>query len=238
MSLESSWSHGMARTFTESVFVYSSWIGDLCIAYLSIWLHKNLRVCLSKNQPRCPRAKIFFLEIGSRHYGKVPRDQKTRSRPLQGPAGAVFRFQGCTTLFHDDFCFLFFPYMFRHICQGIHLNLPDSAQKKFWRPNFLKILTFYLVKSKPLALTRRVKKSTLLHTQCYIWHQNMKQNFISDLLIPFFSGLGPQKASGAIFPFFPLNFCIFYRFCRRKSRQVYSHTPGALKIFCPHHWTP
>ena len=30
----------------------------------------------------------------------------------------------------------------------------------------------------------------------------MKKNFISDLLIPFFSGLGPQKASGAIFPFF------------------------------------
>ena len=35
---------------------------------------KSLRVCLSKNQPRCPRAKNFFLEIGSRHYGKVPRD--------------------------------------------------------------------------------------------------------------------------------------------------------------------
>ena len=54
--------------------------------------HMSLRVCLSKNQPRCPRAKIFFLEIGSRHYGKVPRDQKTRSRPPQGAAGAVFWF--------------------------------------------------------------------------------------------------------------------------------------------------
>ena len=51
-----------------------------------------LRVWPSKNQPRCPRAKIFFPEIGSRHYGKVPRDQKTRSRPPQGAAGAVFRF--------------------------------------------------------------------------------------------------------------------------------------------------
>ena len=115
----------------------------------------------------------------------------------------------------------------------MHLNLPDSAQKKFWRPNFLKILTFYLVKLKPLALTRRVKKSTLLHTQCYIWHQNMKQNFISDLLIPFFFRPGASKGFWSHFSIFFLDFCIFYRFCRRKSRQVYSHTPGALKKFAP-----
>ena len=51
-----------------------------------------LRVWLSKNQPHCPQANFFFPEIGSRHYGKVPRDQKTRSHPSQGPAGAKIRF--------------------------------------------------------------------------------------------------------------------------------------------------
>ena len=169
---------------------------------------------------------------------RSPEHKKTRPTPSLGPLGAVLQFPGSDSLFREDFCFWFFPHKFWHFCLGMHLNLPDSAQKKFWRPNFLKILTFYLVKLKPLALTRRVKKSTLPHTQCYIWHQNMKQNFISDLLIPFFFRPGASKGFWSHFSIFFLDFCIFYRFCRRKSRQVYSHTPGALKNFCPHHWTP
>ena len=115
----------------------------------------------------------------------------------------------------------------------MHLNLPDSAQKKFWRPNFLKILTFYLVKSKPLALTRRVKKSTLLHTQCYIWHQNMKQNFISDLLIPFFFRPGASKGFWSHFSIFFPRFLHFLPFLSpQKPPSVFPYT-RCTKNFLP-----
>ena len=124
-------------------------------------------------------AKKIFPEIGSRHYGKVPRGQKFRPRPSQGPAGAVFQFQGCVTLFRDDFHFLFFPHVFRHICQGIPLNLHDSAQKKFWRPFFWKFFTFYLVKWNPLAFTRRAQKLTLPPPQGYLEIPKSQKKFYS-----------------------------------------------------------
>ena len=117
--------------------------------------------------------------MGSRHYGKVPRGQKFRPRPSQGPAGAVFQFQGCVTLFRDDFHFLFFPHVFRHICQGIPLNLHDSAQKKFWRPFFWKFFTFYLVKWNPLAFTRRAQKLTLPPPQGYLEIPKSQKKFYS-----------------------------------------------------------
>ena len=115
----------------------------------------------------------------------------------------------------------------------MHLNFPDSAQKKFWRPNFLKILTFYLVKRKPLGLTRRVKKSTLPHTQCYVWHQNMKKNFISDLLKPFFFRAGASKGFWShFFHFFP-RFLHFLPFLSpQKAPSVFPYTRCTKKI-CP-----
>ena len=76
---------------------------------------------------------------------RSPETKKPAPAP-PGPAGAVFRFQGCATLFRDDFRFLFFPYIFRHICQGIHLNLPDSVPKKILAPIFWDISHFLFSK--------------------------------------------------------------------------------------------
>ena len=164
---------------------------------------------------------------------RSPEHKKTRPTPSLGPLGAILQFPGSDSLFCEDFCFWFFPHKFWHFCLGMHLNLPDSAQKKFWRPNFLKILTFYFVKLKPLALTRRVKKSTLLHTQCYIWHQNMKQNFISDLLIPFFFRPGASKGFWSHFSIFFPRFLHFLPFLSpQKPPSVFPYT-RCTKNFLP-----
>ena len=109
---------------------------------------------------------------------RPPEAKKLAPAPPQGPAGADFQFQGCTTLFRDDFRFLFFPDVFRHIWQGMPLNLHNSAQKKFWRPFFWNFFAFYLVKWNPLGLTRRVKKNKLPHLIFQIQYQNLKRNFI------------------------------------------------------------
>ena len=82
----------------------------------------------------------------------------------------------------------------------MHLNVRDSAQKKFWRQFFLKILTFYLVKRKPLGLTRRVKKIDLAPHSMLCLTSKYEEKFyfrsIETIFVPRWGLkrlLGPQK---------------------------------------------
>ena len=149
------------------------------------WHDMSLRVWLAKNHTLCHAGKIFFSGnwVGALWLG--PPRPKNPLPPPPRACGGRFPISGLRNPVLWRFSFFIFPYIFRNICQGIHLNLLDSVQKKFWHLFFWTFLTFYLVKWNPLGPTRRVQKLKTPHLIFHIQYQNLNQNFIVFLLIPF-----------------------------------------------------
>ena len=67
-----------------------------------------LRVWLSKNQPHCPQAKIFFRKLGRGIMGRSPETKKPAPDPPKGLRGPFFDFRAAQPCFVTIFVFDFF----------------------------------------------------------------------------------------------------------------------------------
>ena len=109
-----------------------------------------------------------------------------------------------------------------------------NVQKKFWHLFFGTFLTFYLVKWNPLGPTRRVQKLKTRHLKFQIQYQNLKQNFIVFLFIPFIDVLLTTKLFRAVSIFFHHDSIVFPSVSLKKASRAKSlHWKKIRLPYCP-----
>ena len=169
--------------------------------------------------------------------GRSPETKKPAPDPPKGLRGPFFDFRAAQPCFVTIFVFDFFLInfgTFAQVCTSIFQFWP----KKIFAPKFFENFDILFSKVETASPDAPGKKIDLApHSMLYLTSKYEAKFYFGSIDTIFFPAWGLKRLLEPFFHFF-LDFCIFYRFCHRKSRQVYSHTPGALKNFCPHHWTP